>query len=311
MFTGHIAFALVAKRVRPSVPLAPLIAAAYGPDVIEITLLALWRWAKLPAMFGSHSIPAVILGAAVVAGAYWLWRHHDAAGAAVLAGVYATHWGADLFTGSGKPTWAGGPTVGFSLYDRPLLDFAVESTLLVIAWLLFWPAGERRQRSRRVHVAPVALVLLQLAFNIAKPVFGIRSVKGAVTGASPATDAISPTVGGPARSGPSTGSIAAWLLHGVTTPPSNGRDMADSSGPHGIVTLVCLTCGKERFYDDSPPPAGVTCEQCGSTVFREFATPTEPDEAAIVTLEEQARSIAYGDASPDTVRDDVRDLDTR
>jgi DNA-directed RNA polymerase subunit RPC12/RpoP len=87
--------------------------------------------------------------------------------------------------------------------------------------------------------------------------------------------------------------------------------MADNSGPRGVVTLVCLTCGKERFYEQAAPPPHVTCEQCGGSVFRQFATPTEPDEAAIVTLEEQARSIAYGDASPDTAPDDVRDLEGR
>ena len=82
------------------------------------------------------------------------------------------------------------------------------------------------------------------------------------------------------------------------------------SGPVGLVTLVCLTCGKESFYDKAVPSA-VTCDQCGGTVFRQFATPTEPDEAAIASLEEQARSISYGDSSPDTARSDVRDLDTR
>jgi hypothetical protein len=87
--------------------------------------------------------------------------------------------------------------------------------------------------------------------------------------------------------------------------------MADNSGPHGVVTLVCLTCGKEKFYEQAAPPPNVTCDQCRSTVFRQFATPTEPDEATIAQLEEQARSIAYGDASPDTVLDDVRDLDQR
>jgi DNA-directed RNA polymerase subunit RPC12/RpoP len=81
-------------------------------------------------------------------------------------------------------------------------------------------------------------------------------------------------------------------------------------GPRGIVTLVCLTCGKEKFFTREVP-AAVSCEQCGSTVFRTFATPTEPDEAAIDALEAQARSMAYGDSSPDTTRDDVRDLDMR
>ena len=82
------------------------------------------------------------------------------------------------------------------------------------------------------------------------------------------------------------------------------------SGPVGLITLVCLTCGSEQFYDKAVPTA-VTCERCGGTVFRQYATPTEPDEAAIAQLEEQARSIAYDDVSPQTTRDDVRDLDSR
>ena len=75
----------------------------------------------------------------------------------------------------------------------------------------------------------------------------------------------------------------------------------------GVTTLVCLTCGKERFFTQEVP-AAATCEQCGGTVYRSFATPTEPDDATIDALEAQARSMAYGDSSPDTTRDDVRDL---
>lgn len=86
--------------------------------------------------------------------------------------------------------------------------------------------------------------------------------------------------------------------------------MADSSGPHGIVTLVCLTCGQEKFYEQSVPSAA-RCDKCGGTVFRSFATPTEPDEATVARAEDQARSIALGDASPDTTPDDLRDLDMR
>ncbi len=76
----------------------------------------------------------------------------------------------------------------------------------------------------------------------------------------------------------------------------------------GVMTLVCLTCGKEQFFTNDVP-AAVSCAQCGGTVFRSYATPTEPDEAAIDALESQTRSMAYGDSSPDTTRDDVRDLD--
>jgi DNA-directed RNA polymerase subunit RPC12/RpoP len=81
-------------------------------------------------------------------------------------------------------------------------------------------------------------------------------------------------------------------------------------GPVGLVTLVCLTCGNEHFYDVSVPPY-LKCEKCSGTVFRQYATPTEPDEAATAQLEEQARSIALGDDSPETALDDVRDLEAR
>ena len=84
--------------------------------------------------------------------------------------------------------------------------------------------------------------------------------------------------------------------------------MAKNRGTQGVVTLVCLTCGNEKDYDKAVPNA-VTCEKCGGTVFRNYATPTEPDDATIATLEEQARSISYGDSSPDTEPGDVRDLD--
>jgi hypothetical protein len=86
--------------------------------------------------------------------------------------------------------------------------------------------------------------------------------------------------------------------------------MADNKESSGLVTLVCLTCGREQFHARSVPQSTV-CDKCGSTVFRTFTTPTEPDDATIASLEEQARSLSYGDPSPDSTRGDVRDLDAR
>ena len=85
--------------------------------------------------------------------------------------------------------------------------------------------------------------------------------------------------------------------------------MANEKGSGYVTTMVCLTCGAEQFFDDAVP-ASLTCPKCQSTVFRQFTTPTERDEASIAQLEEQARSMSYGDASPGTAADDVRDLDT-
>ena len=80
-----------------------------------------------------------------------------------------------------------------------------------------------------------------------------------------------------------------------------------STNTQGVTTLICLTCGNEKTFD-TDVPSSLTCDKCGSTVFRQFDTPTEPDEATLSNLEEQARSIQYGDSSPQTSPDEVRDL---
>ena len=77
-----------------------------------------------------------------------------------------------------------------------------------------------------------------------------------------------------------------------------------------ITTMVCITCGNEKFFEAAVPDT-LSCDTCGSGVFRQFTTPTEPDEATIAQLEEQARSIQYGDSSPQTSPDEIRDLDAR
>ena len=83
--------------------------------------------------------------------------------------------------------------------------------------------------------------------------------------------------------------------------------MASKKDSGYVTTMICVTCGAEQFFDDAVPST-LTCPKCQSTVFRQFTTPTARDEATIAQLEEQARSIAYGDSSPATSPDDVRDL---
>ena len=85
------------------------------------------------------------------------------------------------------------------------------------------------------------------------------------------------------------------------------RPATDRGGPEGLLTLVCLTCGNHLDFEDAPP-ANVTCGRCGGTVFRNFFTPTERDEATLSQLEETARSIALDEESPDTAPDELRDL---
>ena len=74
-----------------------------------------------------------------------------------------------------------------------------------------------------------------------------------------------------------------------------------------VTTMVCLNCGAEQFFE-GPVSANLKCTRCGSTVFRVFDTPTARDEATIAHLEEEARSIQYGDPSPQISPDEVKDL---
>lgn len=84
--------------------------------------------------------------------------------------------------------------------------------------------------------------------------------------------------------------------------------MQNETGPEGMLTLVCLTCGKEKYFTDRPPES-VTCDRCGGTVFRSFFTPTTPDGATLAALEDTSRSVALDEESPDTTAGDLEDLD--
>ena len=77
-----------------------------------------------------------------------------------------------------------------------------------------------------------------------------------------------------------------------------------------VTTMVCVTCGAEQFFDRQVP-AALKCQRCGSMVFRAFDTPTRRDEATIAHLEEEARSVQYGDESPQTAPEEVRDLEMK
>ena len=103
---------------------------------------------------------------------------------------------------------------------------------------------------------------------------------------------------------------------GRHTPDSSQETSGDAlrrefSAPiPSVTTMVCLTCGAEQFFEQQVP-ANLRCARCASTVFRAFDTPTARDEATIAHLEEEARSIQYGDASPQTAPEDVRDLEMK
>lgn len=160
MYAGHAAIATLGKTIRPRLPLVLLIPVAYGPDWIEWICEAFGYYDRAI----SHSIVAVVIGAAVVAGIFWL-ATRSGRDAAVLGLVYASHWPADFITGW-KPTWPGGPMVGLMLYNHPGWDMLVESLVIVACWAVYWRSLPPQSRRPVVGVlAPLGLIGLQLGFD--------------------------------------------------------------------------------------------------------------------------------------------------
>ena len=89
----------------------------------------------------------------------------------------------------------------------------------------------------------------------------------------------------------------------------DGRDSDGTNEEEGVLTRVCITCGREYFFADYDPPEGMSCERCGGTIFRSFYTPTDGDEASQDFEDSTARDLDPDDAEGDTLPGDVIDLD--
>ena len=77
----------------------------------------------------------------------------------------------------------------------------------------------------------------------------------------------------------------------------------------GVLTKVCLTCGQEYYLTAESAAGALACEKCGSTVFRDFFTHTEGDEAAEDFADTTGRDLDPDDAEGDAMPGDVIDLD--
>ena len=296
MYTGHAAIALALSRRERRLPIVPLTLASFGPDWLELLLMVPAKREGM-AIF-THSVPAVLIGAALAAA---LWTVLRRPGGRVIFLAWLLHWPADLLTGR-KPVLFREPLIGLDLYKLPAVDFILESVVVIVGCAIYARTFPPRAELRRVIVVlGAALIALQAVVDVALSVMRNSEWTPSL---SLATWRSHP----PAHRGHGSTGLR---MHFARRPSYTRHEEAMAmDGPRGIVTLVCLTCGKEKFFTREVP-AAVSCEQCGSTVFRTFATPTEPDEAAIDALEAQARSMAYGDSSPDTTPTDVQDLDMR
>lgn len=81
------------------------------------------------------------------------------------------------------------------------------------------------------------------------------------------------------------------------------RPLAD-----GILTQVCIRCGKEYIFDEVEPQADLECEKCGNQVFRSFFTVRGYDEVEADFIASTERDLAPDDTESDLSRSDILDL---
>jgi DNA-directed RNA polymerase subunit RPC12/RpoP len=79
-------------------------------------------------------------------------------------------------------------------------------------------------------------------------------------------------------------------------------------GTDGVLVQVCLKCGKEYSFDNTDPPADLTCEKCGSEVFRSFFAAPADDDVAADFRESTERDTLTTDPGTDVTRGDLHDL---
>ncbi len=165
MYVGHIAVALAATRARRTVPLWVLLLASQWPDWVQLFLSALGAY---NAQLYSHSLPAIAGGATLFALIY-LRQSHNVRGTWLVWGVYVSHSLLDLITGL-KPLWPGGRPIGANLYDRPGLDFTLETLVAIIGWLIYRRQFDAHPRRGYLVFILVTLVACQALADLGQQV---------------------------------------------------------------------------------------------------------------------------------------------
>ncbi|MHB8530390.1 MAG: hypothetical protein ACYC8V_12900 [Caulobacteraceae bacterium] len=155
MFVGHYAAALAAKTVEPRAPLWTYVGACQLMDIgwSGLLMAGVEKARADPALPGSaldlyympftHSLPgSVVLSLAAALAARTLLRLPWRAGVFIGLTVFS-HWLLDLLVH--RPDlelWFGGPKVGFSWWNYPLPEMALEMGLVAVAGAA-WTASRK------------------------------------------------------------------------------------------------------------------------------------------------------------------------
>ena len=157
MYAGHVGIAIGAKGLRKSIPLWFLVVASQLPDWADASLCLANIRTPIPGMY-SHSLPAIGILALAAAAAYCVIER-DVSGIILVIAVVVSHAAGDYLTGL-KPTWSGGPVIGLELYRRPVIDFLVESVVILGGWLLYRRSLPLDRRSSRQAFEMIGVLIV-------------------------------------------------------------------------------------------------------------------------------------------------------
>lgn len=152
MIAGHLGAVAATWSLRTRTRLPWLVIAAFGPDILDLAYVLLGICS--PSGLYSHTLPAAVLLASVLAGAALLAE--DRATAAMVFVLVLAHLPFDWPTGQ-KLFWPGGEIHGLGWYRWPLRDFLVEAASIAAGWLLLVRAEPRNWRRWTIAFGLAAL----------------------------------------------------------------------------------------------------------------------------------------------------------
>jgi hypothetical protein len=151
----------MARAKWPRSEIVALLVASILPDLADF-VLPQGNECRMSCGLYTHAFPAIVVLALLASGLAWaIW--HRRATALLVGALVCTHALFDLTTGF-KPFWLGGPAIGLGLYRFQLLDFVVESTLVIAGWVML----RRSKEAPRLAITYTALFImltLQAAFD--------------------------------------------------------------------------------------------------------------------------------------------------
>ena len=175
MFIGHYSASFIAKAIAPQAPLWVLLGAAQLVDIFwTIFILTGVEHASLDPSLASnplvlrdmpytHSLAAAIAWAIIAFLIAWKALALATREAFAVAVVVGSHWFLDLIVHRPDlPLLSGPPKLGLSLWNYPLVAYALEVTLLIVTvWLCIKAIPIRTDRRGVWYGFAIALVAIQ------------------------------------------------------------------------------------------------------------------------------------------------------